>query len=64
MVRPKFRGSAAGNWTRLDPNDLRALVEEAIRSEIEPIAWARCDLVNRAEQESLQTILAKWRNPS
>ena len=48
----------------LDPNDLRALVEEAIKSEIEPIAWARCDVVNRAEQESLQTILAKWRNPS
>jgi hypothetical protein len=48
----------------LDPNDLRALVEEAIKSEIEPIAWARCDRVNRAEQESLQTILAKWRNPS
>jgi hypothetical protein len=48
----------------LDPNDLRTLVEEAIKSEIEPIAWARCDLVNRAEQESLQTILAKWRNPS
>jgi hypothetical protein len=45
----------------LDPNDLRALVKEAIRSEIEPIAWARCDLVNRAEQESLQTILAKWK---
>ena len=45
----------------MDPNDLRALVEEAIRSEIEPIAWERCDLVNQAEQESLQTILAKWR---
>ena len=45
----------------LDPNDLRALVEEAIRAEIEPIAWERCDLVNQAEQESLKTILAKWR---
>jgi hypothetical protein len=45
----------------LDPNDLRALVEESIRSEIEPVAWMRCDLVNRAEQKSLQTILAKWK---
>ena len=45
----------------LDPNDLRARVEEAIRAEIEPIAWERCDLVNQAEQELLQTILAKWR---
>jgi hypothetical protein len=35
-----------------DPNDLRAVVEEAIRSEIEPGAWARCDHINKAEQES------------
>jgi hypothetical protein len=54
-------GSRCSELDALDPNDLRALVEEAIRTEIEPIAWARCDLVNRAEQESLQTILAKWK---
>ena len=45
----------------LDPNDLRALVEEAIRAEIEPVAWERCDHINKAEQESLRTILAKWK---
>ena len=44
----------------LDPNDLRSLVEDAIKSEIEPTAWARCDLINKAEQESLRTILDKW----
>ena len=49
---------------RSTPTISATLVEEAIRTEIEPIAWERCDLVNRAEQESLQTILAKWRNPS
>ena len=27
---------------------------------IEPVAWERCELVNGAEQESLQTILEKW----
>jgi hypothetical protein len=54
-------GSRCWELDALDPNDLRSLVEEAIRAEIEPIAWARCDLVNRAEQESLQTILAKWK---
>ena len=27
---------------------------------IEPVAWQRCEVVNRAEQESLKTILAKW----
>ena len=45
----------------LDPNDLRAVVEKAIRDEIEPTAWARCDLINKAEQELLRTILANWK---
>ena len=38
----------------MDPNDLRSCVEEAIEAEIEPVAWARCEVVQRAEQESLQ----------
>jgi hypothetical protein len=45
----------------MDPNDLRACVEDAIRGLIEPVAWKRCEIVNRAEQESLKTILEKWR---
>lgn len=48
----------------LDPNVLRALVEETIKAEIEPIAWERCAVVNRAEQESLQTILGQWGVPA
>ena len=59
MVRQNF-GRRCWELDALDPNDLRACVEEAITSEIEPIAWERCDLVNRAEQESLRTILEKW----
>ena len=27
---------------------------------IEPVAWNRCAAVNRAEQESLQTVLSQW----
>lgn len=54
-------GNRCWELDALDPNDLRALVERAIRAEIEPVAWNRCDLVNRAEQESLRTILAKWK---
>jgi hypothetical protein len=27
---------------------------------IEPKAWKRCEIVNRAEQESLKTIIKKW----
>jgi hypothetical protein len=60
---PHF-GTQCWELDALDPNDLRALVEEAIRAEIEPIAWARCDRVNKAEQESLCTILDKWKCPS
>ena len=33
----------------MDPNDLRDCVREAIVDLIEPMAWARCDAVNRAE---------------
>jgi hypothetical protein len=44
----------------MDPNDLRACVERAIKELIEPVAWNRCEAVNRAEQESLKSILGKW----
>jgi hypothetical protein len=45
----------------MDPNDLRALVEKAIKHEIEPTAWNRCALVERAERESLRHVLDKWK---
>jgi hypothetical protein len=44
----------------MDPNDLRDCVEREIRKLIEPAAWARCEIINRAERESLRTILDKW----
>ena len=44
----------------MDPNDLRACVERAIMELIEPVAWQRCEVVNRAEQESLRSILDAW----
>jgi hypothetical protein len=47
----------------MDPNDLRACVKREIKKLIEPVAWKRCETVNRAEQESLRTILAKWSPP-
>jgi hypothetical protein len=43
----------------MDPNDLRDCVEQAIKRWIEPVAWARCEIVNRAEQESLRTALQR-----
>ena len=44
----------------MDPNDLRDCVEQEIRELIEPVAWERCEVVNKPEQDSLRTILAKW----
>ena len=48
----------------MDPNALRDCVEKEIRKLIEPTAWQRCEVVNQAEQESLKTILKKWRPAS
>jgi hypothetical protein len=48
----------------LDPNDLRNLVEGAIKDEIEPVAWQRCAVINKAEQESLRTVLDNWKGVS
>jgi hypothetical protein len=45
----------------MDPRDLRECTELAIRELIEPTAWARCEIVNAAELESLQTILTNWK---
>jgi len=47
----------------MDPNDLRARVQAEIVLEIEPVAWQRCDIVNKAEQQSLRTILDQWGAP-
>jgi len=63
---PRFRWFVANYGDRcweldaMDPNDLRNVVESTIQELIEPIAWARCEVVNKAEQESLKTIIANW----
>jgi hypothetical protein len=44
----------------MDPNDLRDCVGREIAELIEPEAWGRCEVVNRAEQQSLRTILDGW----
>jgi hypothetical protein len=53
-------GNRCWELDAMDPNDLRACVEGAIVKLIEPVAWKRCETVNRAEQASLRTIIAKW----
>jgi len=44
----------------MDPNDLRACVKREIKKLIEPVAWKRCEVVNKAEQDSLRSILKEW----
>jgi hypothetical protein len=45
----------------LDPNVLRTIVRDAISAEIEPIAWNRCVVVEKAERESLRHVLDQWK---
>jgi hypothetical protein len=45
----------------MDPNDPRACVEKAIKELIEPVAWERCDRVNREERTSMKDVMGAWR---
>ena len=56
-VLTKQFGRRCWELDAMDPNDLRARVQAEIVVEIEPAAWQRCDIVNKAEQQSLRTIL-------
>jgi hypothetical protein len=44
----------------MDPNDLRSCVEKHIKELIEPVAWDRCETVNRAERVSLHYVMKRW----
>jgi hypothetical protein len=63
---PRYRwfhsnyGDRCWELDAMDPNDLRDCVEREIELLIEPVAWARCEIVNKAEQQSLKSILEKW----
>jgi hypothetical protein len=55
------RGDRCWELDAMDPNELRDCVEQHILDLIEPVAWARCDKINRAERESLRHVLDNWR---
>jgi len=67
---PRFRwfrsnyGDRCWELDAMDPNDLRDCVELEIVRLIEPVAWRRCTIVNKAEEESLKSILEKWGAPA
>jgi hypothetical protein len=60
----KNYGKRCWELDALDPNDLRETVREAIEDEIEWTAWERCAVVEKAEQESLRTVLDSWKGAS
>jgi hypothetical protein len=53
-------GTRCWELDALDPNTLRDIVREAIEVEIEPEAWDRCATIERAERESLRSVLDSW----
>jgi hypothetical protein len=67
---PRFRwfirnfGKRCWELDAMDPNEFRACIKREIKKLIEPVAWKRCEVVNKAEQESLHTVLNSWRGAS
>jgi hypothetical protein len=59
----KNYGKTCWELDALDPNDLRDMVEQAIMEEIDWTAWDRCAAVEKAEKESLRTVLDRWGAP-
>jgi hypothetical protein len=53
-------GNRCWELDAMDPRDLRARVGRAIKNEIEPIAWRRCESGEACEQESLRAALNSW----
>jgi hypothetical protein len=60
----KNHGHHCWELDAMDPNALRDCVEREIKKLIEPVAWKRCEVVNKAERESLVSVLANWRAAS
>jgi hypothetical protein len=60
---PWFRktyGQLCWELDAMDPNDLRRRVEREIKKHIEPVAWERCRIVDKAERDSLRHVLDAW----
>jgi hypothetical protein len=38
------------------------MVETAIRERIEPVACKRCAVIEKAERESIRSVLSQWKN--
>jgi hypothetical protein len=54
-------GDLCAELDAMDPNDLRARVEAEILDQIEPEAWERYLVANKAEQDSLRSYFKAWK---
>jgi hypothetical protein len=54
-------GSRCWELDAMDPNDLRAVVDQEIRSLIDWGTWNHCAMIEKAERESLRTVLDAWK---
>jgi hypothetical protein len=45
----------------MDPNDLRDCVEGAIKELIDPVAWERSEVVNRATRDSMSSFFKRYK---
>jgi hypothetical protein len=63
---PRYRwfvssyGAQCWELDALDPRVLRDIVEDEIKSEIEPVAWERCVRINKAQQASMEQVVDAW----
>jgi hypothetical protein len=57
----KNYGQRCWELDAMDPNGLRACVEREIKKLIEPVAWQRCEHINKAERDSLRHVLDRWK---
>jgi hypothetical protein len=61
-----FRREFGNRCVELDalpPEELRSRVRQAIQEHIEEEAWGRALAIEKAEQESITSIVAKWNDP-
>jgi hypothetical protein len=64
---PRFKwftgryGDQCWELDAMDPRDLRACVENAIKELIEPVAWERCETVLKQERVSIHYVFKRWK---
>jgi hypothetical protein len=59
-IGPSLLGDRCWELDALDPRELRSMLEQAIRAEIDWVEWNRCAEMEQAERESMRTMIDAW----